>query len=138
MTKTNLFQLGDFTLNSGAKSRWKLECEALTGDDWLALAEMTLQVVGPFSHCIGIPRGGLALQACLSPWATEGPCLLVDDVLTTGGSMQKAKAAWEAAHPEIPVIGAVIFARGKCPPWITPLFQMPEKLWIPTGAILDV
>ena len=42
--------------------------------------------------------------------------LIVDDVFTTGASM-------EALHTPGD-IGAVVFARGLCPSWITPLFQM--------------
>lgn len=129
-----LFQRGDFTLHSGAKSLWKIECDSLTEEDWHTLAIMVRQIVGPFGHCIGVPRGGLKLQNYLSPMATEGPCLIVDDVLTSGGSMTRERDRWLSGGPTIPkyheVIGAVIFARGLCPGWIEPVFQMPECLWV--------
>jgi len=57
----NLFQLGDFTLNSGAKSVWKIDCDALSDGDIAALARMVQILVGPFHSVEGIPRGGLRL-----------------------------------------------------------------------------
>ncbi len=121
----NLFQLGDFTLNSGAKSKWKIDCDAFNLTDWNALAEMIASIVGPFSSVEGIPRGGLLLAECLeSRTVRSGIHLIVDDVLTTGGSMERIRKF----HPT--AIGAVVFARGPCPSWIKVLFQMPEELWI--------
>lgn len=120
----SLFQLGDFTLNSGAKSRWKLECNALTDDDIKALAEMIRQLVGTFGSVEGVPRGGLRLAEALKPFvALTGPHLIVDDVLTTGGSMERIRGNRQC-------IGAVVFARGQCPLWIDALFQMPECFWL--------
>lgn len=131
----SLFQLGDFTLNSGARSKWKLECDSLTADDWRALAEMVRQLVGPFSSVEGVPRGGLMLAAALKPFSgMNGPHLLVDDVLTTGGSMERAKAK-ELATPYYTqnganIVGAVVFARGQRPTWIKAIFEMPECFWL--------
>ena len=126
----NLFQLGDFTLNSGVKSKWKLECDALTDDDIETLAEMIRQMVGPFSSVEGVPRGGLRLAAALQPFATlHGPHLIVDDVLTTGGSMERRKTELGSTKGT-KTVGAVVFARGQCPWWIKPLFQCPLELWI--------
>lgn len=133
-----LFQLGDFTLNSGAKSKWKLECDSLTDADVAALAEMIRQMAGPFSSVEGVPRGGLRLANALEPFAgLSGPHLIVDDVLTTGGSLKMALAAWGETKKEddptevkrYEAVGAVIFARGQCPLWVKPLFQMPECFW---------
>lgn len=131
----NLFQLGDFTLSSGAKSKWKLECDALDGDDWVALAEMIRQLVGPFGSCEGVPRGGLRLATALQPFvALQGPHLIVDDVLTTGRSMFSLKSLCMSGGgyggPKQEIVGAVVFARGQCPNWIKPLFQMPECFWL--------
>lgn len=129
----NLFQLGDFTLNSGAKSKWKLECDALSDGGIAALAEMIRQLVGPFGGVEGVPRGGLRLEAALKPYAgLDGPHLIVDDVLTTGGSMEKMRKSLPIQGPagRPGVIGAVVFARGQCPLWIKALFQMPECFWL--------
>jgi len=38
----NLFQFGDFSLHSGSKSKWKIECDALTDEDVEALAQATV------------------------------------------------------------------------------------------------
>lgn len=127
----SLFQLGNFTLNSGAVSAWKLECDALTDDDWQALARMVQQMVGPFSSVEGVPRGGLKLAECLKPLCSlAGPHLIVDDVLTTGGSMERMRQdAMDNRSIRI-VTGAVVFARGQCPLWVKPLFQMPQCFWL--------
>lgn len=50
--------------------------------------------------------------------------LIVDDVLTTGRSMEDARRANSAYRHMDDVIGAVIFARAKPAPWIKPVFQM--------------
>ena len=131
----NLFQLGQFTLNSGAVSKWKLECDSLSDDDWKAVAEMVRQMVGPFSSVEGVPTGGLKLARALTPFVDfAGPHLIVDDVLTTGGSMERTCAVFlqgKVANPAGPLVcGAVLFARGQCPPWIKAVFQMPEVFWL--------
>jgi hypothetical protein len=67
---------------------------------------------------VGIPRGGWpianALQKYCSGWA--GGRLLVDDVWTTGATMENEKKD----HTDI---GVVLFARGPCPEWVHPVFQ---------------
>lgn len=129
--KTNLFQLGKYTLASGAESAWKIECDAFTDEDIKTLAEMIRQVVKPFSAVIGVPRGGLKLASALEPYVTHNlnlPVLIVDDVLTTGGSMEKVKAQLLKGAEK--AIGAVVFARGECPNWVRPLLQLPSELWI--------
>lgn len=139
-----LFQQGDFTLNSGAKSTWKLECDALTDADWDGVAAMVRLLVPQYRTVIGIPRGGLKLAERLRPHAIAGPLpiLVVDDVLTTGGSMEKVrKELIEEMHdqqgdrfsvfnPENRIDGVVLFARGLCPWWIKAIFQMPKTFWI--------
>lgn len=114
----NLFQAGDFDLHSGGTSNWKIECDALKDDDWQTLAKLIAERVPAFGSVYGIPHGGVPLAQFLGPYATEGPLLIVDDVLTTGESMQHA----HEIQPD--AIGSVVFARGPCPAWVTPLFQM--------------
>jgi hypothetical protein len=49
------------------------------------------------------------------------PHLIVDDVLTTGASMEAARAKlWPGSLP----LGVVIFARGPCPDWVWPIFRL--------------
>lgn len=115
----NLFVRQNFTSHSGQFLTWKIEFDALTDEDIETLAWMIAEQRG-FGRVIGIPSGGLRLAKALRKYSTPGGTLLiVDDVLTTGSSMQ----AEGEKHSE-PVQGFVIFARGPCPSWITPLFQM--------------
>lgn len=133
-----LFSLGDFVLNSGHYSPWKIDCNLLTDNDIDTLAKMIHQMVGPFTSVEGVPLGGLRLANALMPLAesvnSEGQNihLIVDDVLTTGKSMEKIRTAhcWQCQYDWPHFKGAVIFARGQCPSWIKPVFQMPQDLWL--------
>lgn len=117
-----LFKSGDFTLHSGSKSYFKIDCDALRDEDWATLARIIYESVGRFRRVVGVPQGGLKLAKALKPYRfpnPEYPTLIVDDVLTTGNSITEMKATTKGN-----VIGAVIFTRGVCPNWITPIFQM--------------
>ena len=115
---TNLFQLGSFKSHSGEALPWKINCDVLTIQDWECLASMIAVKIGMFGKLEGVPKGGLALVEALKFHRyRSGPLLIVDDVLTTGRSMEEQRARRKA-------IGAVVFARGSCPSWVTPLFQM--------------
>lgn len=123
----SLFQLGNFTLHSGQQSDFKIDCDALTGKDWDALASL---VKSRFEYRFveGIPSGGTKLYGRLydarQPRRRELPILIVDDVLTTGQSMEQAAQKWAEQLPDEKIIGVVVFARGPCPYWVTPIFQM--------------
>ena len=113
----SLFKLGDFKSHSGNILSWKIECDALTEDDWQCLAVIIAKVVGPFGSVEGVPQGGLPLATALQRHVTHGELLIVDDVLTTGISMEDQRYGRTAK-------GAVIFARGPCPVWVKPIFKM--------------
>lgn len=132
----NLFQSGDFTLHSGDKSDWKIECNAFTKDDWQTIANMIRKRYHGFKSIVGVPRGGLPLanllQDHLNPDSRHH--LIVDDVYTTGNSMEKQrdeillKEEWilptERVHER--VHGIVVFARRgiqRDHSWIIPIFQ---------------
>jgi len=124
-----LFQRGQFKLHSGAQSDFRIECDALDDEDIETLAYLITRRVKSFKHVIGVPKGGLKLAKALKKYTInnpELPILIVDDVLTTGESLIEAlievskKASGQA-------IGAVVFARGSCPEWVTPIFQMEVK-----------
>lgn len=129
----DLFQLGNFTLSSGAVSRWKIDCDALSDASIQTLAQMVRQMVGEFSSVEGVPRGGLRLAEALRSHCsgTYFPHLIVDDVLTSGGSMNRAfDRVKSRVKKDRGVVGAVIFARGECPQWVKVVFQCPYQLWI--------
>lgn len=135
----SMFQLGNFTLNSGRKSRVKFECDAWTSDDVECLAFMISKLVGPFGSVEGVPRGGDLLARAIYPLRSQGyrhPHLIVDDVLTTGNSIRKLlRERWVNSGKEGPVdnptgfVGAVVFARGPLPTWVKALLPLPAELW---------
>lgn len=88
---TSLFQDGDFTSHAGLPLKWKLECDAITDDEWRCLAKMIMEYQDrPFSEAVGIPRGGLKLAEALNEYASGNPDhfpIICDDVFTTGTSM---------------------------------------------------
>lgn len=114
----NLFQNSRFQSHSGKTLLWKIECEALTDADIKCLALRTVMMIGrTYIYVEGVPTGGLKFAHALKKLMhTSEGLLIVDDVLTTGASMEEQRAGREAK-------GIVIFARGLCPDWVTPLFQ---------------
>lgn len=114
----SLFETGNFRLHSGQFSKWKINCETLYEEDLRTLAMVANERINRFGVVIGIPRGGLAFAEHMAKYASTGPALIVDDVLTTGASMEKMKKVIPDAQ------GLVIFARGPVPDWITPIFRM--------------
>ena len=125
----NLFQSVDFVSHSGLELKWKIECDALSDPEWFTISQMIMEISVPFKEAIGIPRGGTKLGSLLNQYGTgkrEDPVLLVDDVLTTGESMKQFKTKRSWRYPS-DYIGWVVFARNKCPDWVTALFQMPSS-----------
>lgn len=134
-TSEPLIQVGKFTLNSGATSNWKLVADDFIRDNLPGLVELVRLMVGPYSSVEGVPRGGTLLADALRPFAVlNGPHLIVDDVLTTGGSMIRAyDAALLRLGRITPVTGAVVFGRGQLPHWVKAVFPMPEVFWLAPG-----
>ena len=132
---TDLFQTQDFRAHSGEQLTWKIECDALSTAEWDTLATMIYEYEHQsFGEVVGIPRGGLPLARALEGYATgnpEHPILIVDDVLTTGGSMNTFQMDYfRNRDPRRGYIGWVVFARIPCEHangWISALFQMPRK-----------
>ena len=106
---------------------FKIDCDALDYVEICLFADLILEIhPGPFANVIGVPRGGLRLaNAIQSRCRIEAfaPTLIVDDVLTTGESMELARRQSEAGI----VFGAVIFSRGPCPYWVTPVFTLYQR-----------
>lgn len=123
MVQMNLFQSGKFMLHSGGYSDFKIECDALTEQDWQALALQIARRAEPFGDVLGIPKGGLRLSEWMRPFRKRGgPLLIVDDVSTTGNSMIEYMCHYHT-YPT-GVIGWVVFARGEMPPGVNALFRM--------------
>jgi orotate phosphoribosyltransferase len=120
----NLFQYKKFTLHSGGTSCFKIECDALTDEDYKTFARIISQKV-KFKEVHGVPRGGVPFENALREYATNdnNNLLIVDDVFTTGGSMEEAKKQFlDKGFDEI--LGIVVFARKKCPGWINSIFEL--------------
>lgn len=128
----NLFQKINFNSHSGKNLTWKIECDALTNEDWETLAFIISE---RFRWCrvYGVPEGGNKLANALRKYSLAPSMtvdtkyyLLVDDVLTTGDSMVEERMRLDdEEHVWMEdVQGVVVFARGKCPDWVTPIFQM--------------
>ena len=123
----DLFQSVNFKSHSGLDLTWKIEMDALTADEWNTIAKMIVEYSSPFSEAIGIPSGGVKLAELLNEYATKDPAhpiCIVDDVLTTGMSMDEFKTKRQWRNPT-QYIGWVVFSRNKPPDWVNTLFQMP-------------
>lgn len=124
----NLFTKQNITLHSGNKSDFKIECDALTDEDWDCLAYLISKQIS-FDSVRGVPNGGNKLANALKKYETntwQQIILIVDDVLTTGKSMEemKEKVLSEPHNKDTIIKGAVIFSRGETPNWILSLFKM--------------
>jgi hypothetical protein len=126
----DLFQKVDFKSHAGLDLNWKIEMDALSAKEWIVLSDMISDYSQPFRQAIGIPRGGVKLGNLLNTHHATGistdPILIVDDVLTTGMSMEEFKKN-EQRSIESDFIGWVVFARTQPSSWIQALFQMPMK-----------
>ena len=125
----DLFQKVDFKSHAGLDLHWKIEMDALSHKEWECIAQMIMELTPTFKEAIGIPRGGTILGKLLNQHGTgirEHPICIVDDVLTTGGSMNEFKAKRQWRNPS-KYIGWVVFSRSQTPHWVNALFQMPYK-----------
>ena len=126
-----LFQQQDFIGHSGKPLTWKIECDAIQDVEWATIAHMIQELEKrPFGEVVGIPRGGLKLSGPLEKYATgkdEDPLLIVDDVMTTGGSFKDFLEQYFRNRPYRKFFGWCVFNRGSddAPAWVTSLFTMP-------------
>lgn len=116
----NLFNTGFFRLHSGLHTDFKIDCDALTDEDISTIALQLVRRLPIYGRVEGVPQGGLRLAAEMRKYEVmyRDTILIVDDVFTTGGSMDKQRDFRTG------VIGAVIFARADTPAWVTPLFRL--------------
>ena len=120
----SLFQLKDFIMHSGKPGWFKIECDYLTDMDWVTLATIIVSRFPYFGSVVGVPTGGLKLESALRPYITKGSQLIVDDVLTTGKSMEEQREFQKNTYGIESQIGVVVFARTRPAGWIYPVFQM--------------
>lgn len=125
-----LFEEKDFITHSGLRTFWKIECDSLTEEDWATLAKIVASTI-KFRRAIGVPsvngeKFAEQLNILSNPYSST--ILLVDDVLTTGKSLEELwdEQLDEGSSPDF-IKGAVVFARGECPGWITPIFQLNKE-----------
>lgn len=126
-----LFNSGIFTLASNKSSNFKIDCDYLDDYDIETLSRIIYDTAKPFGYVKGVPTGGLRLADALRKYidTTANGILIVDDVLTTGKSMESILEETIKRTKNLNIQGVVIFARGLCPEWITPLFTLNEQLW---------
>ena len=127
--QNDLFKSINFKSHSGLNLSWKIECNALSDPEWFTISKMIMELTPPFREALGIPRGGVKLGDLLNEHATgneKDPICIVDDVLTTGESMEDFLTQYQRNRRPFTVMGWVVFARDRCPPWVAALFQMPH------------
>lgn len=114
-----LFKKGIFKSAAGILLPWKIECDALTDEDWETIAFIIASKC-EFGSVFGVPTGGEKLAKALEKYITVGLSvkLVVDDVFTTGTTLKK--------YVGIHDIVWVVFARNQPPKNI-------NALWTFTG-----
>lgn len=123
----SLFRHDPFTSHSGRKLDVKIECDALTEEDWEALAFIAAKHIGSFRTALGVPRGGVPFARALLQHPHDDhdfglPTIICDDVYTTGNSMNEYKNNYCSG---LKVKGIVAFSRAATIEhlWITALFS---------------
>ena len=122
----NLFEKKEFFSHSGELLTWKIECDALSDEDIETLAFLISKKF-TFRRVYGLPTGGIRLGIALQKYTDDesNTSLIVDDVLTTGKSMEDHRhSVWAENLENEEVDGVVIFARKECAEWITPIFEL--------------
>lgn len=130
----SLFELKKFTSHFGEELSWKIDCDSLTLSDLRALATLVREYSRPLisRKIVGIGRGGSHFAAALEDLnkeslnAVRSGVLIVDDVLTTGKSMNEERGRCvQMGIDSGSIHGIVIFSRAKkVPDWIMPIFQL--------------
>jgi orotate phosphoribosyltransferase len=126
-----LFNAGEFMLHSGQKSDFIIDCDALSGEDYVALAAATRRrCPWLWGRTVGVPRGGLRFAEALKKhnFSRHPGVVIVDDVFTTGHSMEATRQRLiDEGTPYDKITGVVIFARNDTPHWVWPLFRFAPR-----------
>lgn len=119
-----LFEQGDrYVLASGIETNWRINAEALRDESISTIAYVLAQWLDfDYNKVESIPRGGDRLAIAMREFGDVGSdkTLICDDVLTSGGSMERARRGRQD------IVGAVIFARGPIPEYVTAMFITQE------------
>lgn len=123
-----IFKSGLFTLHSGSESRFKIDLDGLTTEDWETLAAMVANNFPyHFGEVYGIPKGGVPFADALQKYCKpdkQQTLLIVDDVMTTGNSFREAYEMSVSQPKYKHIFGVVVFARGNGPEWVFPMFNL--------------
>lgn len=124
-----VFQLGAFTFSSGIRSPFKFECDDLSDDEMHAIARVGSHQVCDFGRLVPVPKGKSAspidnakrLAGAMQRYARPdcGVTLIVDDVWTTGGSMEACCADVMHQSAGASTVGFVIYAYQQPASWVT-------------------
>lgn len=133
MNIPSLFVQKEWKMHSGGKSEYKIECDALTHTSLMTLGKLAIDLVNhPIRSVYGVPTGGEAFAEAIKEQVElvdAGIDLIVDDVLTTGNSMNEARKQADILGFE-EVRGIVIFSRTTMvPTWVLPIFQQTTRQW---------
>lgn len=139
-----LFQRGDFIFTSGARSPIKFEFDKATDEDIEFFALIGAHQVGYFGKVVPVPKGksgspidnAKRLAHAMHKYIRDcGVALIVDDVWTTGKSMEACRIENMRPHPFQP-IGWVAFAYERPASWVTAGFVMSPTVGLLSRAIL--
>lgn len=123
----------DVTLHSGGKSDFIVDCANLSDSAMECIAYLLHKKLShPFGSIEGVPAGGLRIAEYMGKYITPEAkrVLIVDDVLTTGNSMEEQLKGRNRYQD---VMGAVIVVRGNLQQnywnrqWITHLITIEEE-----------
>ena len=118
----------NFISHAGLPMTWKIECDAISPDEWNCLARMIRENEPQnWQKAVGIPRGGCPLGEALDEYSTgvsTDPVLIADDVYTTGMSQKVFK---EEHYKDIATIQWVVFSREPTVGKVKALFTMPNR-----------
>jgi len=93
---------------SGKRLTWKLECDALTDQDWEWAAHRAVELCPKFGSVVGVPTGGNRFAEAVSRVQSPtpgGPVLMVDDVITTGGSFKRYRSTLGLDNAQVIAVG---------------------------------
>jgi orotate phosphoribosyltransferase len=127
----SLIKYQPFTSHSGLNLSWKIDCDSLFDKSIEAIAEIVKDQYD-FREVYGIPRGGIRLANALKKYENPGSLnlLIVDDVMTTGKSMQSTKESFMEKYKwGYRISGFVMFDRCSLNfDWIDHLFKVNDDM----------